>query len=277
MNHLKAKHAIENFLLEDIGDRDLTSDYLFSKTHTGQSKIVAKQSGVLSGINVIEIVYQCINPTVIVNNHKCDGEHVQIGEVISTITGPLQAILSGERVALNLLQRMSGIASLTATAVSQLSGEQTRITDTRKTTPGLRLFEKYAVTCGGGFNHRFGLYDGVMIKDNHIAYYGSIESAVQQIRSKLGHMVKIEVETEHLDQVEAAVKSAVDIIMFDNQTVERIRQYIKHIPEHIITEASGNITLDMIKDYQDTGVDYLALGFITHSAKSFDFSMNIEG
>lgn len=194
---------------------------------------------------------------------------------MAVVSGSVSALLQGERVVLNLVQRMSGIASLTRTAVETLNSSFTRICDTRKTTPGLRMLEKYAVRCGGGYNHRFGLYDAVLIKDNHIAFAGSIRRAVQLVREKVGHMVKIEVETETKEQVMEAVEAGADVIMFDNRNPLEIKEMISLIPEHIITEASGGITLDNLAAYRDSGVHYISLGFLTHSFKSLDISAEV--
>ncbi|MCZ0702381.1 nicotinate-nucleotide pyrophosphorylase (carboxylating) [Natronobacillus azotifigens] len=276
MNQLKAKKRIEQFLLEDVGDHDLTSEILFPKNTTARATIMAKDIGVLAGTELIELTYHLIDPTIEVVVIKNDGADLAKGETIATVTGNVQSILTGERVVLNLLQRMCGVATLTNQAVKALGSKQTKVLDTRKTTPGLRMFEKYAVTCGGGYNHRYGLYDGVMIKDNHIAHYGSISKAVEQVKTKLGHMVKVEVETENQDQVVEAVRAGADIIMFDNQSPEEIVAAIQYVPDSIVTEASGNINLTNIHSYRDCGVDYISLGFITHSAIALDISMNID-
>lgn len=192
------------------------------------------------------------------------------------MTGPIASILTGERVVLNLLQRMSGIATLTNQAVKLLNSDHTKICDTRKTTPGLRMIEKYAVRCGGGYNHRFGLYDGIMLKDNHIASAGSIAEAVQKARAKAGHMIKIEVEIETEQQLHEAIAARADIIMFDNRTPIEAAAFAAITPDSIITEASGGITLENLADYGRTGVDYVSLGMLTHSAKALDLSMNVE-
>src|SRR5699024_10764403 len=198
---------------------------------------------------------------------------IEPSEKIAMVSGPIRAILMGERVVLNLLQRMSGIATTTKQAVINLKSHQTKLCDTRKTTPGLRVFEKYAVTCGGGFNHRHGLYDGVMIKDNHIAFAGSISKAVQTIKAKLGQMIKVEVETETEEQVIEAIHAGADIIMFDNRSPEEIIELNKLVPKHITTEVSGGITLDSLPLYKNTGVDYISLGFLTHSVQALDISL----
>ncbi|GAA5416157.1 putative nicotinate-nucleotide pyrophosphorylase [carboxylating] [Paraliobacillus ryukyuensis] len=273
MNTLKVKEQLKYFLLEDIGDKDLTTDSLFPDNHEKEVVVIAKEQGILAGIRMIALTYEIIDPTIKVIALKHDGEEVKKGDLLAIVKGSAKSILMGERVCLNLLQRMSGIATLTNVAKQKLNSTHTQIADTRKTTPGLRLFEKYAVTCGGGVNHRNGLYDGVMLKDNHIAFYGSITEAVAIARKSIGPMVKIEVETENKAQVEEAVACDVDIIMFDNQDPETITQSITLVPQHIVTEASGNIDLTNIVSYRQTGVDYISLGFITHSAKALDISM----
>ncbi|WP_226037028.1 carboxylating nicotinate-nucleotide diphosphorylase [Aquibacillus saliphilus] len=275
MNQLKMKQKIEQFLLEDIGDRDITSQSVFPQEQQGTGVFIAKDSGVLSGVHIIAHTYQLLNSSIKVNIQKHDGESLEKGDEIATVTGQVSDLLTGERVILNLMQRMSGIATLTEQAVKTLGSERTKICDTRKTTPGLRMFEKYAVTCGGGFNHRFGLYDGIMIKDNHIAFCGSISKAVAKVKEGLGHMVKIEVETESSEQVQEAVQANVDVIMLDNQSPEEVKVLVDLIPKSIITEASGNITLENIHDYRDSGVDYISLGLLTHSVKSLDISFDV--
>lgn len=276
MNELKLKELLKQFFLEDIGERDITSETIFSPMDEGRAIFVAKEDGIIAGVSIIEIGYQLLHSSIACQLHKRDGERVKKGELIAVVSGPMIPLLSGERVILNLLQRMSGIATLTNKAVRALNSNHTRICDTRKTTPGLRMLEKYAVKCGGGYNHRFGLYDGVMIKDNHIAFCGSIKQAVERVRSQLGHMVKIEVETETRQQVIDAVEAGVDVIMFDNRTPEEIREFVQLVPSSIITEASGGITLENIAQYRDTGVDYISLGMLTHSAKALDISLNVQ-
>lgn len=201
---------------------------------------------------------------------------IEKGQQLATATGKIADLLKGERVVLNLVQRMSGIATLTKNAVTTLNSTHTKLCDTRKTTPGLRMLEKYAVRCGGGYNHRFGLYDGIMIKDNHISFAGSITKAVEAARAKAGHMVKIEVEVETEEQVIEAVNAKADVIMFDNRTPEEIKELIKLVPAGIITEASGGIQLSTLASYQDTGVDYISLGFLTHSYKALDISVKVK-
>jgi nicotinate-nucleotide pyrophosphorylase (carboxylating) len=272
MNELKAKKQIEQFLLEDIGDGDLSATLIFPISERSTGRIIAKESGIVAGTRIIALTYGILHEDVHVTLHVQDGDIVEKGQLIAEVEGPVQVLLSGERVMLNLLQRMSGIATLTAEAVKTLNNKEIKIVDTRKTTPGLRMFEKYAVTCGGGFNHRFGLYDGVMLKDNHIAYAGSIKNAVANIREQLGHMIKIEVETETEEQVIEAVESGVDIIMYDNRTPEEIVSFGKHVPSTIVAEASGGITLENLESYSKCGVNVISLGFLTHSVKALDLS-----
>lgn len=275
MNQLLLKKQVERFLLEDIGTGDVTSETIFPLNEKGKAQFYMKEAGVLAGSDIIQIAYSLLNSEIKVSLSKRDGEFVKADEVIATVYGPIRHLLKGERVILNLLQRMSGIATLTFKAVNTLNSSHTRICDTRKTTPGLRMLEKYAVTCGGGYNHRLGLSDGVLIKDNHIGFSGSITAAVNRVRKTLGHMVKIEVETETEEQVREAVQAGVDIIMFDNRSPEEINDLIKLVPKQIVTEASGNITLDSLPAYTHTHVDYISLGFLTHSVKAVDISLTI--
>lgn len=276
MNELKLKDALTQFFLEDIGERDVTTETIFPVNEKGKAVIVAKQNGIFCGEQVIRIGFQLHSQEMFINLLKKDGDAVEKGEVIAAIEGPIRAILQGERVVLNLIQRMSGIATITHKAVATLDDEHTRICDTRKTTPGLRMMEKYAVRCGGGYNHRFGLYDGVMIKDNHIAFCGSLMKAVQRVREQIGHMVKIEVEIETEDQLHEAIRAGVDIIMFDNRSPEEVKQYVKMTPSHIVTEASGGIGFHNLAQFRGTQVDYLSLGLLTHSVTSLDISLNVN-
>lgn len=267
---------LEAFFDEDLGIGDLTSRSIFSDKDFGYGVFIAKQDGLFCGVDVIKEGFQLLNNRISIDFHVSDGTEIKKGDKIATVEGPVLHLLTGERVILNLIQRMSGIATITKQAVTNAQSNHTKICDTRKTTPGLRMLEKYAVTCGGGFNHRYGLYDAVMIKDNHIAAAGGIEQAVTKVREKLGHTVKIEVETEDYDDVCAAVKAKADIIMFDNRTPDEIVELKKLVPEGIITEASGGITLENVSSYAKTEVDYISLGFLTHSVKALDISFNIQ-
>src|SRR5690625_1597598 len=273
MNNILMKQKLEQFLLEDIGTNDLSATTIFPISDIGSAVFQAKETGTLAGLAIIQATYQLLDSDVHVTLFKKDGDDVITGEHIAKVTGPIQTILTGERVILNIIQRMSGIATMTKQVVQRLNNSDIQVCDTRKTTPGLRMFEKYAVTCGGGYNHRYGLYDGVMIKDNHIAFCGSIEKAVQKAREQLGPMVKIEVETESKDQVIAAIKAQCDIIMFDNQTPDTVAEWNELVPHTITTEASGNITLETIANYRYCGVDFISLGCLTHSVHALDIRL----
>ncbi|EAH4161620.1 carboxylating nicotinate-nucleotide diphosphorylase [Listeria monocytogenes] len=277
MNSILMNQAIQAFLLEDIGQHDLSAETVFPRETMGEGVFLAKETGILCGISIPPKVYELLGGNIQFEAYKKDGDWIQKGDIIAAVTAPVRTLLSGERVILNLMQRMSGIASQTNFAVKQLDDSAIRICDTRKTAPGLRAFDKYAVQTGGGFNHRNGLYDGVMLKDNHIAFSGGITSAVSTVREKLGHMVKIEVETETAEQVKEAVQAGADIIMFDNRTPEEIKQLVKLVPPHITTEISGNVTLENIHRYKGSGANYLSLGSLTHSVRAFDISFNSKG
>ena len=275
MNSLKLRSQLEKFFIEDIGEQDLTTDFIFTDDTTGKIVFLSKDEGVFCGEEIIKTGFHLLNQDISVELFVKDGQTIEKGQELALVSGKISDLLKGERVVLNLVQRMSGIATLTQKTVSTLDSGHTRVCDTRKTTPGLRMLEKYAVRCGGGFNHRFGLYDAVMIKDNHISFAGSISKAVEAVREKAGHMVKVEVEAETEEQVLEAVHAGADVIMFDNRTPDEIKEFIKLVPAGIITEASGGIQLSNIADYRDTGVDYISLGYLTHSYKALDISVKV--
>lgn len=277
MNPIKLKTLLQQLFVEDLGERDVTSESIFSVDSTGCGQFLVKQDGIIAGIEIIKEAYSLFDPSIEVKLYVKDGDEVKAGDIIATVCGPISYLLSGERVILNLLQRMSGIATMTNKAVKTLNSTHTRICDTRKTTPGLRMLEKHAVRCGGGFNHRLGLYDGVMLKDNHIAHVGSIKEAVKKVKEQLGHMVKIEVEIESKEELLEAIEAKADIILIDNRTPEEVKEYVSLVPESIITEASGGINFDTLAQYGDTGVDYISLGMLTHSVSALDISFNILG
>ena len=274
MNTLLAKEQIASFLKEDVGTGDLSTDLVFGRELDGTGVFLAKDDGIVAGTEIIALTYSLYTDKVKVTLFKHDGDRVSKGENIARVEGPVFALLTCERIILNLMQLMSGIATSTRKMVDTLDDPTIRIVDTRKTHPGLRMFEKYAVTCGGGFNHRFALYDGVMLKDNHIAFAGGIEKAVALVRSKLGHMVKVEVETETEEQVKQAVKAGADVIMFDNRTPEEIKYLQTLVPKHIITEASGGININSIASFKGCGVNYISVGSLTNGAKPLDISFN---
>ena len=275
MNQLKLKGLLEQFFIEDIGEQDVTSDTLFPEDSQGTLTFLAKEPGIFSGTDVVKTGFTLLDDTIEIQCFVKDGEAFQVGQKLVQMTGSMRNLLKGERVVLNLVQRMSAIATGANKAAQILAGTKTKPCDTRKTTPGLRMLEKYAVRSGGAFNHRFGLYDAVMIKDNHISFAGSITKAVKTVKAKLGHTVKIEVETESVEQVHEAVQAGADIIMFDNRTPDEIEQLVKLVPSHIITEASGGINLTNLATYRDCGVDFISLGSLTHSVRALDISAKV--
>lgn len=275
MNTLKLRKNLLAFFEEDFGDGDLTSEALFSKEDTAKGIFTAKSSGIIAGVEILKEGYLLMDGQIVFKPFVADGDFVEKGQDLFEVEGPVQKLLSAERVLLNLIQRMSGIATMTREAVDRLNQPSIKITDTRKTTPGLRMFEKYAVTCGGGYNHRRGLFDAVMIKDNHIAHAGSISAAVEKARNGLGHTVKIEVETTSREEVIEAVEAKANIIMFDNCSPEEMAEFTKLVPDSIVTEASGGIDLETIHQFSETGVNVISLGCLTHSYKAMDISFNL--
>lgn len=275
MNPLKLQKSLEQFFIEDIGEHDVTTDSIFPEHVEGEVHMVAKADGIFCGEEVIQTGFAILDANAHIQLLVKDKDATEAGQRLATISGKVTSLLKAERVVLNLVQRMSGIATLTKRAVDTLDSTHTRVTDTRKTTPGLRMFEKYAVRCGGGHNHRFGLYDAVMIKDNHISFAGSITKAVDSVYENIGHMVKVEVETESEEQVKEAVESGADVIMFDNQSPGEIKKLVALVPASIKTEASGNIQMDNLASFSDTGVDYVSLGFLTHAYRALDISMKV--
>ncbi|MFP5114389.1 carboxylating nicotinate-nucleotide diphosphorylase [Bacillaceae bacterium C204] len=276
MNTLKLRSQLEKFFIEDIGEQDITTDLIFADETNGEIVFLSKDEGIFCGEEIIKTGFQLLNNEISTRVFVKDGQTIKYGDQLAQVSGKIADLLKGERVILNLIQRMSGIATLTRKTVNTLDSGHTKICDTRKTTPGLRMLEKYAVRCGGGYNHRFGLYDGIMIKDNHISFAGSISKAVEAVRKNAGHMVKVEVEVESEAQVLEAVNAGADVIMFDNRTPAEIKELIKLVPDSIITEASGGIQLTNIADYRETGVDYISLGYLTHSYKALDISVKVQ-
>lgn len=269
------KVILEKAFAEDIGMGDLTSNSIFNSTTSAKGTYTAKADGVLSGLQAIETGYRLLDDNIKVNLLKKDGSFVSAGEVIGEVTASAQTLLSGERVILNILQHLSGIATATKHVIDLLDDPSISITDTRKTLPGLRSLQKYAVRCGGGKNHRFRLDDGVMIKDNHIKAAGNIENAVKAVRQNIGHMVKVEVEVENRDQVLEAVEAKADIIMLDNRSPQEVKEFVEIIPDGIIVEVSGGITPDNIAGYKNCGAHVISLGWLTHSVKALDISFNL--
>lgn len=267
---------IENALLEDIHTGDITTLAVIAEKRTAGAKILAKESMVLAGIAVVGKVFHYLDHGIGFIPHFADGDSLKPGDVIADIHGESALLLQGERVALNLLQRMCGVATLTAEYVQAVKGTKARVVDTRKTTPGLRQLEKYAVRVGGGTNHRTGLYDGVLIKENHIAAAGGISIAVQRAMAFIPHTMKIEVETENLAQVKEALAAGADIIMLDNMDLQTMRDAVGLIAGKALVEASGGVNLKTIRDIAETGVDIISVGALTHSARAMDISMLLE-
>lgn len=267
---------IKRAITEDINYIDVTTDYLVDENDTTTAKFVSKDGGVLAGLDVALRVFTLLDDTTTFEVFKHDGDTVQKGDIIARISGKTRALLKGERTALNLLQHMSGIASMTNRCVKLVEGTNASITDTRKTLPGLRPLQKYAVICGGGKNHRYNLSDGAMLKDNHIDAYGSLTGAVNALRKKIGHMVKIEVETRTLEELDEALTAGADVIMLDNMDYDTMKEAVRRTNGRALLEASGNVTPENIRKVAECGVDIISLGALTHSVKCFDISMRID-
>jgi len=268
---------IELALDEDLGSGDLTTDALLGDDKPGWAEIVAKEDLVLCGLDIVRRVFTRIDDRVACRSDCRDGDHVDAGRTVMRLKGPLKSLLHGERTALNFLQRLSGIATHVRTWVEALGTGTARLVDTRKTTPGWRVLEKYAVRVGGAANHRMGLYDGVLIKDNHIAACGGIAPAVAALRHRISHLVKIEVETADLDQVEEALDAGADVIMLDNMDLAQIRQAVQRIAGRALVEVSGRVRRDSLRPLADTGVDLISAGALTHQARAVDLSMRVSG
>ncbi|SFS46468.1 carboxylating nicotinate-nucleotide diphosphorylase [Marininema halotolerans] len=275
MNPLWLQEIVRDALNEDIGQGDLTTEALIPKEARGQAVFLAKGTGVVAGLESVVEVYQQLDPNIRLDVERDNGDRVEPGTVIARAEGSIRSLLIGERVALNFLQRFSGIATVTRQVVDQLEGLSCRVLDTRKTTPGLRLLEKAAVCAGGGVNHRFGLGHGVMIKDNHIAAAGSLAQAVKQVRSQLGHMVQVEVEADTLEQVDEILALDVDAILLDNMEPTQLREAVRRIDGRVWTEASGGITPDTAREIAATGVNGISLGWLTHSPVALDISLDL--
>jgi nicotinate-nucleotide pyrophosphorylase (carboxylating) len=270
------QHLIEIALKEDIGPGDITTDNLINPQLKGQGIIIAKESLVVAGLNVAKQVFQCLDSEVKFRSEYNDGDFVKNGDTLANVNGRLRALLTGERTALNFLQHLSGISTLVRSYISELSDKNIRLVDTRKTTPGWRVLEKYAVRVGGAYNHRIGLYDGVLIKDNHIAAFGGIKKAIDHIKTQISHLLKIEVEVSNLDQVKEALAANADVIMLDNMTIKQIKEATAFIDKRAVVELSGGITKGNLKSLADTGVDIISVGALTHSARCVDISMQIS-
>ncbi len=264
---------IKRALEEDMPEGDITSESIIPSHSQSKAVFLAKEEGVLAGIDVAKRVFQLIDPSTAFDKMKEDGQTFHEEETLAQISGPAVSLLKGERIALNFLQRLSGIASATRRYVQAISGTKTKILDTRKTTPGLRILEKYAVRMGGGLNHRLNLSEMVLIKDNHLQIVGSITDAVKKAREKVDKGVKIEVETTTLEEAKEALQSRADMIMLDNMSLEEMREAVTWLKGRIPVEASGKVNLDYAKEIAALGVDYISVGSLTHSYRSMDISM----
>jgi len=266
---------IDSALEEDLGPGDITTAALVDLSVKGEARLIAKEEIILAGIEVFSRVFSRLDPEIVVETKYRDGEAVSNGEDIGIVKGSMRGILSGERTALNFLQRLSGIATLTRKYVERTDSSKVRVIDTRKTTPGLRILEKYAVRRGGGFNHRFGLFDGILIKDNHIAVAGSIAKALARIKGRVPHTLRIEVEVEDIKGVEEAIGAGADAILLDNMSLKEMREAVSIAGGRVLLEASGGITLESIEEVSKTGIDLISVGAITHSARSVNISLEV--
>ncbi len=270
---LNADRYIRMALEEDISSGDLSTNCVMSEYKEGEAQLICRQDGVVAGLGVFRRVFEMLDEKVRFDMRVNDGDNVADGQIMATVSGDMRAMLSGERTALNFLQRMSGIATYTRSMARLLEGSATILLDTRKTTPNMRIFEKYAVRVGGGSNHRYNLSDGVLLKDNHIGAAGGVAAAVRMAKSYAPFVHKIEIEVENLDMVREAVDAGADIIMLDNMTVDEMKEAVKIIGGRALTECSGNITEENVKDVIETGVDYVSSGALTHSAPIMDISL----
>lgn len=268
-----ADGLIKSALKEDISSEDVTTNAVIRGKVTGEAELICKQDGIICGLPVFERTFKILDDGVCIEFFKAEGERVKRGETVAKIRGDMRVILSGERTALNFLQRMSGIATYTAQTVKLLEGGKTKLLDTRKTTPNMRIFEKYAVKTGGGCNHRYNLSDGILLKDNHIGAAGGIEKAVQMAKEYAPFVRKIEVEVENLEMCRQAVEAGADIIMLDNMSVEEMKKAVALIDGRAQTECSGNVTRENIQDIKAAGVDFISSGALTHSAPILDLSL----
>ncbi|MDD5796428.1 MAG: carboxylating nicotinate-nucleotide diphosphorylase [Oscillospiraceae bacterium] len=275
LNQIYVDELIKNALLEDINYIDTTTDYLIPEDQQGAAQFLAKADGVLCGLEVALRVFEILQPDFKYEAFKKDGDYIKKGEVFAKIYGKTRTILKGERTALNLIQHMSGIATATNEAVKIAEGTNASIADTRKTLPGLRPIQKYAVTVGGGKNHRYNLSDAAMLKDNHVDAGGGIENAVKTLKKRLGHMTKVELEVRNLDELKQALDAGVDVIMLDNMSPEMMKEAVRITDGKALLEASGGITNETLRAVAETGVDIISIGALTHSVKAFDISLKI--
>lgn len=275
--HLLFEKSVKEALLEDLGRAgDITSEAILNKNIKIEATLVARKCGVLCGTATALTAFQLIDPEIKYDNILIDSALVNSGDIIARINGSATSILAAERVALNFLGHLSGISTLTAKYVSQISHTHAKICDTRKTTPNLRALEKYAVACGGGVNHRFGLDDAILIKDNHIAVAGGVAAALRAAKQKIGHLVKIEIEVDTLDQLHEALSEGVDVVLLDNMSIPQLAEAVRMINKQALSEASGGISLDTVAAVAETGVNLISVGALTHSAPVLDVGLDIH-
>lgn len=270
---LVADKLIMQALEEDITSEDITTNAVMRERREGEVELICKEDGIIAGLWVFERVFTLLDPSTTVTLFVKDGDEVKKGQKMGVVTGDIRVLLSGERTALNYLQRMSGIATYTRSVAKLLEGTKTKLLDTRKTTPNMRIFEKYAVRTGGGYNHRYNLSDGVLLKDNHIGAAGSVKKAVELAREYAPFVRKIEIETENLEMVKEAVEAGADIIMLDNMSLEMMKEAVDYIDGRASTECSGNVTKENVAQLAAAGVDYISSGALTHSAPILDISL----
>lgn len=277
MNEITTRLNMDNLILmalrEDISSEDITTNSVMREARLGTVKLICKQDGVIAGLDVFQRTFELLDEKTQVKRYFKDGDEVKKGDHLADVTGDIRVLLSGERVALNYLQRMSGIATYTRNVVKLLGDSKVRLLDTRKTTPNMRIFEKYAVKMGGGYNHRYNLSDGILLKDNHIDAAGGVKEAIKMAKDYAPFVRKIEVEVENLDMLREALEAGADIIMLDNMTPEMMKEAVKIVDGRAKTECSGNITKENIEKVIDTGVDYISSGALTHSAPILDISL----
>ncbi|MBL0373730.1 carboxylating nicotinate-nucleotide diphosphorylase [Rhizobium sp. KVB221] len=268
---------VRTALLEDLGVAgDITSNAVIAREHRSSAFIVARKPGVVAGLDVAELAFEMVDPALVLERRVEDGASVAAGDLIAEIRGPTRGMLTGERTALNFLGHLSGVATVTAGIVDAVKGMGAAIACTRKTTPGLRALEKYAVRAGGGMNHRFSLSDAVLIKDNHIAFAGGVAEAIRRAKAGVGHMVKIEVEVDTLEQLEMALSEGIDAVLLDNMTTDDLRRAVLMVSRRAITEASGGITPQTAATIAATGVDLISIGWLTHSAPTLDLGLDVN-
>ena len=270
------QHLIEIALREDIGPGDMTTDNLIGSDINGKGTIIANESLVIAGLDVARQVFEHLDPEILFRSTYKDGDSIENTKTVLEVEGKLRSLLIGERTALNFLQRLSGIATCVRSYVDEIRNYNVRLVDTRKTAPGWRVLEKYAVRVGGAHNHRMGLYDGVLIKDNHIAACGGITKAIERIRTNVSHLVKIEVEVSDLSEVKEALDAGADVIMLDNMNINEVKEAVAFIGGKALIEVSGKVTKKELKQLADTGVDIISVGALTHSARCMDMSMQIN-